>query len=406
MRVLVIAQYFPPDMGGGATRAFNASLGLRKAGCDVTVVSAFPHYPSGNIPQGYRRKAFVLEATNGLRLIRTYVPPLASEGYAKRMVLFISFILSSMLSIPFLGKVDVIWAANPNITAMFPGIMISKVKKCPIAMNVDDLWPEALYDLGISKRSLIGRAGEILAKIAYRFASLVTPISPGYVKAVVSKYGIASNAIHVIKAGVNMESFQVSTDHQKRPLSRFRVLYIGAFSPAYDFRQVFDAAQELSKHDGIEIILQGGGEMASQLNRMQSEFGLPNVKVIEKIVSRVEVVEAMKDADVLLLPLSGYGSIELGISSKIYEYQAMGKPILCCSSGQPGIYVSKTNSGIVIKPGDYIALAESVLLLSENPSIVSSLGKSGRSFVERNLSIERIGEELKNVLGNVTRRYR
>ena len=25
MRVLILAQYFPPDMGGGATRAYNAA---------------------------------------------------------------------------------------------------------------------------------------------------------------------------------------------------------------------------------------------------------------------------------------------------------------------------------------------------------------------------------------------
>ena len=56
MNVLVIAQYFPPDMGGGATRAYNMAKGLSLAGCDVTVVTSFPHYPTGNIPAKYRRK--------------------------------------------------------------------------------------------------------------------------------------------------------------------------------------------------------------------------------------------------------------------------------------------------------------------------------------------------------------
>jgi hypothetical protein len=41
MRVLVVAQYFPPDMGGGATRAYNVARGLLKAGCRVTVVRLF-----------------------------------------------------------------------------------------------------------------------------------------------------------------------------------------------------------------------------------------------------------------------------------------------------------------------------------------------------------------------------
>jgi len=54
LRVLVIAQYFPPDMGGGSTRASNGVKGLLSKGCDVTVVAAFPHYPQGNVPKKNR----------------------------------------------------------------------------------------------------------------------------------------------------------------------------------------------------------------------------------------------------------------------------------------------------------------------------------------------------------------
>ena len=56
LKVLIIAQYFPPDMGGGATRAYNVAKGLKLNGCEVTVVTAFPHYPSGNVPERYRWK--------------------------------------------------------------------------------------------------------------------------------------------------------------------------------------------------------------------------------------------------------------------------------------------------------------------------------------------------------------
>ena len=69
MRVLIIAQYFPPDMGGGATRAYNVAKGLLKAGCDVTVVSAFPHYPTGNVPRKYRWKPLSVEYEKRLKAV-------------------------------------------------------------------------------------------------------------------------------------------------------------------------------------------------------------------------------------------------------------------------------------------------------------------------------------------------
>ena len=62
MKVLVLAQYFPPDMGGGSTRASNVVNGLLSKGCDVTVVAAFPHYPQGNVPKKNRLLASIEKA--------------------------------------------------------------------------------------------------------------------------------------------------------------------------------------------------------------------------------------------------------------------------------------------------------------------------------------------------------
>jgi len=49
MKVLVIAQYFPPDMGGASTRVSNVIKGLLNKGCNVTGIAAFPYYPHGKV---------------------------------------------------------------------------------------------------------------------------------------------------------------------------------------------------------------------------------------------------------------------------------------------------------------------------------------------------------------------
>jgi hypothetical protein len=175
-------------------------------------------------------------------------------------------------------------------------------------------------------------------------------------------------------------------------------LYIGAFSPAYDFVQIFRAAKLLSNSEEIEFIIQGGGELASALKSKIEETKSNNVKVIEKIVTRQEVVKELDEADVLLLPLNGVGSIEMGISSKLYEYQAAGKPIICCSNGQPARYVSETKSGIVVKPGDYEAIAKAVLSLRANSEFARKLGENGHNYVESEVSIEAIGSRMKRLL--------
>jgi len=402
MRVLIIAQYFPPDMGGGATRAYNVAKGLLKAGCTVTVVSAFPHYPTGNIPERYSWKPLSIEYEGKLKIIRTFVPALASEGFVKRVLLFASFVVSSLFALPLVGKVDVVWAANPNIISFYAGLIYRGVNRCLLVQNVDDLWPEALYDLGLSSHSFLARLGEFLAKIAYRFSSAITPISPAYVGVMTNKYEVDARKVCVVPAGVDLDRFSYEEKCAEDGDGKFRVLYIGAFSPAYDFDQVFRAAEVLGSFSDVEFVIQGGGELADALKSKVKEMGLRNVKVVDRIVSRDEVARILGEADALLLPLNGVGSIEMGISSKLYEYQAAGKPIVCCSNGQPGRYVSETKSGIVVKPGDYEALAKSILYLRENQGVAEKLGASGRRCVESNLTIEKIGLKMKKLFEGLT----
>jgi glycosyltransferase involved in cell wall biosynthesis len=151
-------------------------------------------------------------------------------------------------------------------------------------------------------------------------------------------------------------------------------------------------------------VIQGGGELTKSLKSRVKKLKLNNVKVIDRIVSRNEVARIMNEANVLLLPLNGVGSIEMGISSKLYEYQASGKPIICCSIGSPGEFVSETKSGIIVKPGNYKALAESIIFLKENKAISKELGKNGRNFVGKNFSLDKIGLKMRQLLDNINER--
>ncbi|MEM2739161.1 MAG: glycosyltransferase family 4 protein [Candidatus Bathyarchaeia archaeon] len=399
MKVLIIAQYFPPDMGGGATRAYNVAKGLKLNGCQVTVIAAFPHYPNGNVPEKYRWKPFVLENFQGLRVIRTFVPPLASSGLAKRLVLFLSFIVSALWAFPFVREVDVVWAANPNVLSIFPALFYGFVKGRSVALNVDDLWPEELHSTGfVNADSFIFKLMRFVARFAYSKAMLITPISPGYGEVICNDYGVDERKVHVVWAGVDLDTFRVDSERPDLDDEVFKVVYSGAFSVAYDFDQVLLAAKKLEDVDKIEFVLQGGGEFIEYVKSKVKRLKLANVRVIDKIYSRAKVAKLLSEADVLILPLRDFGKPYLGISSKLYEYQAAGKPIICCAYGQPAEYVKETCSGIVVKPGDFEGLVRAVLFLKQNPEYARRMGLSGRRYVEEHLSIQAIGLELKRVL--------
>lgn len=403
LNVLIIGQYFPPDLGGAATRAYNAAKGLVLNKCKVTVVTAFPHYPHGKIPKEYMWKPFKVELLGKIRVIRTFILPLESKGLTRRILLFGSFVISSLFGLLLVGKVDVVWAANPDVLSMMLGVIYGKVKRRPLASNVDDLLLEDLYDLKLMKEdSIMSKIAELVARIAYGEAEAITPVSPRYVEYLCKRYCVEKSKIHVVRGGVDLAIFKQSVS-QHNTGKKFTVLYSGAFSVAYDFEQIFKTAKILEEKDGeVEFILQGKGELANHIDSIIKELNLKNVTVIDKLFSREKVAELLNQADTLILPLRDFGKPYLGISSKLYEYQAVSKPIICCAEGQTGDYVKETNAGIVIRPGDFEALTRAIIYLKENSNVAQTMGENGRKYVEDNLSIEVIGLKMKEIFETLT----
>jgi glycosyltransferase involved in cell wall biosynthesis len=395
MKVLAISQYFPPDIGGSSTRAFNAATGLHKKGCNVKVVTAFPHYPHGNVSRVYRRKAIQLEEMDGIKLIRVWIPALPHNSIVNRVVLHLSFITSSLFAIPFVGKVDVIWAASPNLFSFLPALIYSFVERKPIIRNVDDLWPEVFYDLNLSQSRLLKRLLDFLAWLSYTVPSAITPISPAYKPRIIEKYRIDKNKIHVIEVGVNDVIAQVPS--QKKEKSRFVVMYSGILGLGYDFETVLEAAELLKGQKDVLFVIRGIGECEYDIRRTVERLKLDNVKLDTSFLSKPQLASVLNSADVFLLPMRQARAVEEGLPTKIFEYQAFGKPIICSSRGEPAAYISSTKSGLVVQPGDAEALAQAILKLHRDEKLASELGISGYRHVCQNLTSERIGERLYTV---------
>ena len=86
MKILYLSQYFPPEMGAPAARVSELSRFWAKAGHDVTVLTGFPHYPSGVVPQEYRaklRRLITREDFDGVRVERTWLAAPESQNLGK-----------------------------------------------------------------------------------------------------------------------------------------------------------------------------------------------------------------------------------------------------------------------------------------------------------------------------------
>jgi len=381
-------------MGGASTRASNVAKGLLTKGCEVRVVAAFPHYPLGKVPRKYRHKAIVSEKTGDAKVLRVWIPALPHSSIVNRVVLHVCFVISSLFALPFVGDFDIIWAANPNLFCFFSALVYGLAKRKPIVRNVDDLWPEVFYEMGIVRSKLMRMLLDFLAKLSYILPAAITPISAGYKRRIVKKYGVSAEKVHVIEVGVDSVESLISDNNKK---SQFVVMYSGVLGVGYDFETVLKAASYFSEYEDITFLIRGIGELAPKLEQLIKELNLRNVVLDTHFLPKTKLSALLRSADVFLLPMSSTGFVDEGLPTKVFEYQAYGKPIICCSKGEPATYVEAVRSGLVVKPGDPEAVAQAVLRLYSDRKLADELGLNGWKHVSENLTSEKIGERMYNV---------
>lgn len=88
--------------------------------------------------------------------------------------------------------------------------------------------------------------------------------------------------------------------------------------------------------------------------------------------------------------------------SKVFEFLACEKPVICCAEGELAKLIHESCAGIVTKLGDPESLANAVLELYKNVDKMIKLGENGRKFVLKNYSYGAIVNKLNKLLEALT----
>ena len=290
---------------------------------------------------------------------------------------------------------------NPTFLVVSPAIFCKIIFRKPILRNVDDLWPEVLYELGIVKSKFIKKILDYFSKISYKVAAAIIPVSHGYVETLLTKYQIPKEKIFVIEHGVDIKEFQnITKQNTKSNEEKKTVMYLGAINIGYDFEPVIKAAKILETFP-IQFVIHGRGETLDELKNLIKIAKVNNIKISTDILEKKELIKFLRTADIFLLPMAS-GVIETGLPTKILEYQALGKPIVCISNGEAGKYIEKTKSGLVVKNKNPNQLSKAIIKLVEDEPLARQLGDNGRNYIAENLSLEKIGERLMDVIKSCT----
>ena len=410
MKILYLSQYFPPEMGAPAARVSELSRHWAKAGHDVTVLTGFPHYPSGVVPQEYRAKLHHLimrEDLDGVRVERTWLATLPNRRTWERVLNYTSFTVSAALRGSFLDSPDVVIATSPQLLECLAGLWIATLRRVPFVFEVRDLWPESLTLDANSGLNLMVRT--VLSKISYflyRRSSHIVVVTPAFKKYLIEHYNVAPEKISIVMHGVEPDVFTPSgeTDSVVEEFQlggRFVVSFIGVLGNAHGLRTVAYAAARLQEtRPEVLLLLVGEGADKSSVEALAATMGLKNLLIIGQ-QPRSKIPALIRASSVCLVLLKKSQVFKTVIPTKLLEFMACGRPVILGVEGQARELVEKADCGVCVPPEDSASLAGAIEQLYSDPELRERLGGNGRDYVVRHLSREQTARDYITVLQRV-----
>jgi glycosyltransferase involved in cell wall biosynthesis len=395
MKILYLSQYFPPEMGAPAARVSELSHHWVDAGHDVTVLTGFPHYPSGVVAPEYRKKLHRLiarETLDGIRVERTWLAVLPNCKTWERVLNYASFTVSAALRGSFLGRPEIVIATSPQLLECLAGLWIATLKRVPFVFEVRDLWPESLtVDASSTMSRWIRAVLKKIAELLYDRASHIVVVTPAFKTHIVEQYHVAPDKISIVMNGVEPCLFNPTGDNDSvvgefELEGRFIVSFIGVLGNAHGLQTIAHAARRLQQSlPEVLFLLVGEGADKSNVQEQCAQIGLKNVLFLGQ-QPRSKIPALIRASSVGLVLLKKSEVFKTVIPTKLLEFMACGRPVILGVAGQARELVEQAGCGLCVAPEDSISLVEAIEQLYNDPELRSRLGTNGRAYVIKHLS--------------------
>jgi hypothetical protein len=391
MHILFLTDNFPPETNAPASRTFEHARRWVAAGHRVTVVTGAPNFPSGRIHAGYRNALWSRESMDGIEVVRVWTYITANEGFLKRTLDYVSFMVAAILVSPFLPRPDVIVGTSPQFFTPCAALVVSWLRRRPFVFELRDLWPDSIVAVGAMRETAAIRALRKLEYFLYRRAARIVSVTQSF-KRVLAGNGIPADKIAVVSNGVDLEAYQPGS----RPVElaqrlgvdgKFVAAYVGTVGMAHGIGTLLDAARALRHRADIAFVVVGTGAQQAELAATARSEGLSSV-IFVGAVSKAEVRDYWRLCDAAVVLLRDTPLFRHVIPSKMFEAMGMERAIILGVKGESEEILLASGAGVTIPPEDAAALAAAVARLADDRPGCAALGKKGRVFAAENFNRE------------------
>ena len=405
MHILFLTDNFPPEVNAPASRTFEHCREWVKAGHQVTVITCAPNFPKGKVFEGYRNRLWQQEAVSGIRVIRVWTYITANEGFIKRTLDYLSFMVTGFFASMFVRRVDIVVGTSPQFFTVCAAYMTSLLKRVPWVFELRDIWPESIRVVGAMKQSKILDLLEKLELFLYSKASAIVSVTHAFRASLILR-GVNGDKIHVVTNGVDISRFSprdkdVELLEQYGLQGKFVAGYIGTHGLAHALDTVLDAAKALKTApdgDRFRFILLGDGANKAALRQRAQSEGLDNVIFVDS-VSKDQVVRYWSLLDVSIIHLKKDELFTTVIPSKLFECMAMAIPILHGVQGESAGIVEREDVGLLFEPENPEALIKGLRRLADDSELLARFKANGPQSARR-FDRSALAEEMLRVLNS------
>ncbi len=355
--ILIISNYYPPEKGAAANRIEQLAQKLYQNNYKVSVLCPLANYPKGELFTEYKGKFWAKENLQNIAVKRLWIYPSVSRNIFKRTLSVLSFSSSLLFYLLFHKTPHKVIVQSPPLLLSFISVLVLSLQGKKIILNVSDLWPIAAVELKALKADSIShKVLLLLEKFIYAKATIIFGQSNEII-----------DHIHNIFPDKECYLYRNFPDHQDFEFNfkinsdePIKLFYAGLLGIA---QGVFELCQKIELQNlNIELHVFGDGAEKIQIEDLIKQ-NPQNKIVFHGMLERKELHTKLHTFDIALVPLKTriYGSVP----SKIFEYTALGLPILYFGGGEGETIVAENNLGWVANVADFKSLNTTLIEISK-----------------------------------------
>ncbi len=279
MRLVLIADVYPPLRSSGAVQLRDLSIELARQRHEVTMMVADPDL---DVP-------FSVCDWYGVRVVRLRTARTRGTGYVRRTIgeILMPFLMLRVLrQSPLAAEAwdGIIWY-SPTI---FLGPIVKTLKKasgCRSYLIIRDIFPEWAVDMGLMGKGLPYLFFRAIASYQYSVADVIGIQSPGNAIYFANWKKRAAGRLEVLHNWLaEGQNVGCSVRIGNSPLAGRRIfVYAGNMGVAQGMDILLELAELLKERSDVGFVFVGRGSVAPKLRARASALGLSNVLFYDEI---------------------------------------------------------------------------------------------------------------------------